>query len=134
MVSARPLMDIELKTDAVVLTATRGLSEFDYDDLEQEGKAIARMLETMARPAVVIDLSRAEYVTSSVITLFLRLSRSSPGRLALCALSDSATDILRVTRLEKMWPIYASKQEALEKTRNPRFSVKSVNFAERSLR
>ena len=112
------LLEFEQDADAVFLTASRGLSEFDYEELEEEGQHVVDALMAIDEPKVVIDLHKTDYFTSSVLAVFLRLSRIAGGRLALCALSEHATEILLLTKLDRLWAAYASREEALQSLRN----------------
>ena len=43
--------------------------------------------------------------------------RQRSGRLLLCNLSEFAYDILKVSRLNQLWPVYNSREEALDAVR-----------------
>ena len=112
------LLEFEQDADAVVLTASRGLSEFDYEELEEEAQHVVDALTAMDDPKVVVDLHKTDYFTSSVLAVFLKISRIAGGRLALCALSERATEILLLTKLDRLWSAYASREEALRGLQN----------------
>lgn len=66
--------------------------------------------------AAVIDLSQSPYVSSSGLRALLTLSREFQGRdggLAVCALTDVARDVFRISGFNKIIPVYKSRDDAL---------------------
>ena len=65
---------------------------------------------------LVIDLARGDYLGTAmlgaVVKLWKRVSQRG-GRLALCNVSDNVTQVLRVTKLHAIWPIYGTRDQAL---------------------
>jgi anti-anti-sigma factor len=65
---------------------------------------------------LVIDLGSGEYLGTAmlgaVVKLWKRVSQRG-GRLALCNVSENVTQVLRVTKLHAIWPIYGTRDQAL---------------------
>ncbi|HEY2252744.1 MAG TPA: STAS domain-containing protein [Planctomycetaceae bacterium] len=65
---------------------------------------------------LVIDLALGEClgtaILGAIVKLWKRISQRG-GRLALCNVSDNVIDVLRVTKLHAIWPIYPSRDQAL---------------------
>ena len=65
---------------------------------------------------LVIDLGCGEYLGTAmlgaIVKLWKRVSQRG-GRLALCNVSDNVTQVLRVTKLHTIWPIYGTRDQAL---------------------
>ena len=65
---------------------------------------------------LVIDLALGEYLGTAmlgaVVKLWKRVSQRG-GRLALCNVSDNVTEVLRVTKLHAIWPIYGTRDQAV---------------------
>jgi anti-anti-sigma factor len=65
---------------------------------------------------LVIDLALGEYLGTAmlgaVVKLWKRVSQRG-GRLALCNVSENVAQVLRVTKLHAIWPIYNSRDQAL---------------------
>jgi anti-sigma B factor antagonist len=71
-------------------------------------------------PAVLVDLSRVEYMDSSgVATLVegLQLARKTGGQFKLAGLAPGIRDVFRFARLEKVFEIYEDTQAALQALR-----------------
>lgn len=83
------------------------------------------LLEIINKPGdgptnLVIDLAFGEYLGTAmlgaVVKLWKRVSQRG-GRMALCNVSDNVIQVLRVTKLHTIWPIYASREQALSAVR-----------------
>jgi anti-sigma B factor antagonist len=65
---------------------------------------------------LVIDLAHGEYLGTAmlgaIVKLWKRVSQRG-GRLALCCVSENVLEVLRVTKLYTVWPIYPSRDQAL---------------------
>jgi anti-sigma B factor antagonist len=118
--SSTGLFEVERDGDVVVITPTADLRESDYQDIESGGKAVLDHLTPPEIKGVVLDFHRTDYYGSTALGFFLRLWKrmsARGGRLAFCNLSDHEKEILLVTRLDTLWPVCASREEALRKVR-----------------
>ncbi|MEX2558638.1 MAG: STAS domain-containing protein [Pirellulales bacterium] len=101
----------------VVASVTRDLGEFDFPRIEAEvNEALDKLDESRARN-LLVDFHRSEYFGSSVLGLLLKLRKQMAGcqgRMVLCGISEHQRAVLRATRLDGMWPIFATRAEALE--------------------
>jgi anti-anti-sigma factor len=79
------------------------------------------LLELINKPGheptnIVIDLARGDYLGTAmlgaVVKLWKRVSQRG-GRLALCNVSDNVMQVLRSTKLNAIWPIYSTRDQAL---------------------
>ena len=67
-------------------------------------------------PLVVVDLERVDYFGSSFLSLLLRCWKPvlvKGGQMVLAGVSDRARELLRITSLDIVWPIYADRAEAM---------------------
>ena len=83
-----------------------------------ESIALQREVEAQLdeTPHVVLDLSGIEFIDSSGLGLLVRLlnrARLAGGDLRICAVPPRMREILRVTRLEKVFSFYTSSSEAI---------------------
>jgi anti-anti-sigma factor len=65
---------------------------------------------------VVVDFGKTGYFGSTALGLFVQLwqrVRGRDGRIAFCNVSADEQDVLAVTRLGRVWPVYPSREEAL---------------------
>jgi anti-sigma B factor antagonist len=111
-----PVFKVEFQGDTLVLSPTRDLRELDYASIEAGSKAILRMLESGAGRNLVMDFEGTDSYGSTALAFFVRLWKrvsARGGKMAFCNLSDHEKEILSVTRLDHLWPICASRAEAV---------------------
>ena len=68
-------------------------------------------------PLIIFDLSQVEYFGSMFLALLIRcwkLALSQGGSMALAGVRPKTRELLRVTSLDIVWPIYETKDEAME--------------------
>jgi pSer/pThr/pTyr-binding forkhead associated (FHA) protein/anti-anti-sigma regulatory factor len=90
---------------------------FRYQQLHIEANNLQRKFEIKAFDHLVIDLANLNYFGTELIGVMIRLARAVTnfgGRSAFCAPSPRMLEVLESMRLTKLWPIFASRAEALE--------------------
>jgi anti-anti-sigma factor len=111
------LLEVERQGSTLILTVRQNLRELEFDEIEAEREEMLRQLAADATLAnVVADFAGTDYFGSTALGLFVRLwheVRSRGGRLALCNLSGAEQEILAVAGFGGIWPVYASRQEAV---------------------
>jgi len=111
------LLQLQLEGDTLVVSPTRSMPEGLFQEIETAAKvALQFFLNSRARN-VVMDLGRMAYSGSSGLALFVRLWKAVLGRtgkMVLCNVSADEEEILRVTCLDRLWPVYASRASALK--------------------
>ncbi len=90
---------------------------FRYQQLHIEANSLQRKFETKQFTNLVMDLSNMNYFGSELIGVLIRLARTATngnGRAALCGPSPKMLEVLDGMRLKKLWPIFASRDDALK--------------------
>jgi anti-anti-sigma factor len=108
---------IERHGDVTVITATPALEKLAYRLEEQVADLILEPLSKEDNPLIVFDLSRVGNFGSMFLALLIRawkLAVSHGGSMALAGVTERTRELLRVTSLDIVWPIYDSKHEAIE--------------------
>lgn len=85
--------------------------------LIQQRRELVEEIQQSNTTAVVVDFSRVEYFGSLVLdTLCVvwKHLKEREGEMFLCSLSDIAQDIFDKSRLGSLWPVYASRHDALQ--------------------
>jgi stage II sporulation protein AA (anti-sigma F factor antagonist) len=104
--------------DTLIVIPLGDLSEWAYLEAGAE-----QVLDRASDPSVrnvVLDFHRTDYFASSALGFFMRLSKrvcTRKGRMALCNVSAHEREILQFTRMDHLWPICPSRQEALRAVR-----------------
>lgn len=102
----------------VIVTPQQDLTELDFAQIESEASQILGQISKDGGPNVVVNLSKIDYTGSTALSFFMRLfkkTRSRGGEMAFCNVSPIERDVLRITRLDTLWPVCDSLEDALRK-------------------
>lgn len=108
---------IEQHGEVTIITASPALETIDPTVVEQAAELMLVPLRQRETPHVVVDLSRVDYFGSSFLSLLLRcwkLSTVKGGQMVLAGVSPRARELLHVTSLDMVWPIYENRRLAIE--------------------
>ncbi len=111
-----PLFAINRAENAVILTPQRDLSEFEFAQIDAEGAELLGKITKGGGLNVVVDFAKIDYSGSSALSFFARLfknTRMRGGEMAFCNVSPGEREVLRITRLDTLWPICDSLEDAL---------------------
>jgi len=108
---------LERHGDLTIITVTPALEHIAFGLEEQVAELILKSLRHQQNPLIVFDLSQADNFGSMFLALLIRcwkLALSQGGTMALSGVTERARELLRVTALDTVWPIYDSRREAIE--------------------
>jgi anti-sigma B factor antagonist len=108
---------IERHGEVTVITANPALERLEFGLEEQAAALILNPLIRQENPTIVFDLSLVDYFGSMFLALLIRcwkLALSHGGTMALSGVRPRTRELLRVTSLDIVWPIYETKSEAME--------------------
>jgi anti-anti-sigma factor len=117
---ATELLVVERVGDTLVISPLTDLGELEYPQIESEARQVVCLLDDPSLQHIVLDFQQTAYYGSSALGFFVRLWKkvgSRGGRMAFCNLSPVEREILRLTRLDSLWPPCASREEAMQKVR-----------------
>ena len=100
-----------------LITVTPALESIDDSLEEQVAEMILEPIRHQDGPLLVFDLSKVNYFGSMFLTVLLRcwkLAKSKGGMMALAGVGPHAKELLRLTSLDMIWPMYETRREALE--------------------
>ncbi|HET7574623.1 MAG TPA: STAS domain-containing protein [Solirubrobacterales bacterium] len=102
--------------DGVFVIAVEG--ELDMSTAAELERELEGPL-TAADAALLIDLSRCEFIDSTGIALIVRSWQrlDGEGRFALCGVSDQVKRVLDITGLETTIPTHPDREDALSRLR-----------------
>jgi anti-sigma B factor antagonist len=107
---------IERAGDVLIVVLGPRVSSFSEGLLEERGKLINE-IRTKAPSALVVDFDKVEYFDSLLLDTLCQVwrhVRERDGKMALCNLCSVAQEIVSKCRLDALWPIYASRQSAVD--------------------
>ena len=108
---------MERHGDLILYIATPALERIDAGLETQVAEIILSPLGRIKGPLVVFDLSAVNYFGSMFLTLLIRcwkLTSAKGGMMALAGVSPQAKELLHMTSLDMLWPMYATRREAME--------------------
>jgi anti-sigma B factor antagonist len=113
---ANALFEVALEGETAVVTPLADLRELRYQEIESGGEQVLAFVSRPPVKNVVIDLGRTRYYGSAALGFFVRLGEATRGRgrMAFCNASALEMEILGVAHLDGVWPIYSSREEALQ--------------------
>jgi anti-anti-sigma factor len=110
------LFKTHCRGDTLIITAQQSIAGLASGNIRAE---VARLLHDFEDPSlknVVFDLSAAEYFGTYMLELVHTLWREAQhrdGNLALCNVSEVGREILHVARLDTLWPVFSSLENAV---------------------
>ncbi len=115
--SAIDTFTIERHGDLTVIAPTRALEQIEFGLEEQVANLVLGPLRRQENPLIIFDLSQVDNFGSMFLALLIRcwkLAVSRGGTMVLSGVSDRTRELLRVTALDMVWPMYESRREAIE--------------------
>lgn len=100
-----------------VVVVSPAMESMDPTLVEGASALLLEPIRAGENPQVLFDLGQIPYFGSAFLALMLRCWKhvaASGGSMALSGVSPTARDLLRITALDTVWPIYNSRREGLE--------------------
>ena len=119
MALARPnrTLEVERDGDTLIITPRTKLSELAFQSLEAEANEILDLVTELSIKNIVVDFRRTAFLGIGVLEYCLRLwkrVKNQDGQIAFCNVSKHEMEILQCTRLDCLWTICRSRDQALE--------------------
>ena len=112
---------VEQAGDTVIFRAIGSIGGLVEDAARTEWDALLNQVEAANAKHAVIDLGALDYFGSIMLELLVVLWKrvdSKGGKLALCNVSPVGLEILNTAKFNTLWPIVASREEALATVHN----------------
>ena len=92
----------------------RQLDEVGLDALSRQ---LVEIAESANPPVMILDMAITEFFGSSFIEILFRiwkkLNTKPNAKFAISGLQPYCREVLEITHLDRLWPMYATRQEAL---------------------
>ena len=116
MDKANPKISVEYSEKAVIATLTERkiLEQAEIEALES---SIMPLIEQAGGVNLVVNFCNVEFFSSSVLGLLIRVAKKiyeSDGQLKLCQINPKILEIFKITRLDRIFEIYETRQEAIQ--------------------
>jgi len=114
---SQDVFTIEQHGEVTVIVASPVLEKMNDVLLSQATPLVLAPLRSRLGPLAIFDLTQVDYFGSSFLGLMLRawkLISTRGGMMALSGASERVRELLRMTSLDILWPIYDTRREAIE--------------------
>ncbi len=121
MSSAGNSFETERVGETLVMVPQDNLNELHIEQFQQVIGQVLEQIESHEVRHIVLDFNRTEYYGSSALGVFVKLwkhVRDADGNMAFCHVSPYEREILAVTRLDKLWTICTTREDALAAVRD----------------
>ncbi len=108
---------IERHGDLTLIAASSLIETMDPDVEHQISGIILNCLRDQDSPLILFDLSEVNFFGSNFLAVLLKSWKQANavgGSMALCGVSDHARELLRVTSLDMLFPMYPTRHEGME--------------------
>jgi len=108
---------IERHGDITLIEAAPALEHMEPNLVDGAAALLLEPLRRQENPLVVVDLGRIASFGSTFLALLIRcwkLATVKGGSMAVAAPSAQARELLRLTSLDTVWPIYETRREAMD--------------------
>jgi anti-anti-sigma factor len=98
------------------------MSALDNANLIESRSELVDAIRKTTTSAVIVDFSQVGYFGSlllDTLCVVWKSLRERSGTMALCHVSDVAQEILAKSKLNSLWPIYSSRQDAIDAKTHP---------------
>jgi anti-sigma B factor antagonist len=113
MPDASPIRSIR-DGDVTCVTFTEGRIT-DEVVIHQIGQEVLKLVDADAQPKMLLDFSGVEHLSSAALGVLISVHnrvKSRSGQLRLCAISKPIFEVFRITRLDKLFQVHASAEQA----------------------
>lgn len=88
----------------------------DEMNVQQLGKELNELVDTEYLVKMVINFSKVKFLSSAVLGKLIALHKkiaAQKGRMAFCNINPDIMQVFKITRLDKLIPIYEDEEEAV---------------------
>jgi anti-sigma B factor antagonist len=89
----------------------------DETNIAQIGERLFRLVDNDGKKKLVLDFENVEYLSSAALGKLITLdkkAKAQAGRMRLCNIKPGIYEVFAITRLNKVFDIRDSKEDALE--------------------
>ena len=89
----------------------------DEQNIQMIGEDLFRLVEELNRRKILLNFSNVEFLSSAALGKLISLNRKVQevrGKLMLCGISKEIMEVFVITKLDKLFTIHPTEQEALQ--------------------
>ena len=110
------LFDISQVEQTLILSPVANLSELELSSFDDAIRTVMQQLESLGFRNVLLDFTGTDYYGSTALGFFIKLwkrVRSIDGSMVFCNVSSHEREVLELTRLDTLWTICDTRDDAL---------------------
>ncbi len=114
--SVAKVFSAECENQTLIVSLLGNVSSLAEDEVQPELNALLERLRQAELRHVVIDFEKVSYfgtITLAAMHAIWRRVRDAQGKMVLCNVSTMGREILHVSGFHALWPIHATREEAL---------------------
>ena len=107
---------IERHGDIAVITPSPEVEKMPENLMEQAAQMVLAPLRSDPPAGLIFDLSQVDYVGSVFLSFLLRCHKrvkEHGSEVAVAGASERARELLHMTALDTLWPLYPTRAEAV---------------------
>jgi anti-sigma B factor antagonist len=89
----------------------------DEQTIQTIGEQLFSLVDESGRRKILLNFGNVEFLSSAALAKLITLNRKvqqNSGRLALCNIHPQIKEVFEITKLNRVFNIYAGEQEALQ--------------------
>ena len=89
----------------------------DESNIQIIGNQMFSLVEDDGRRKVLLDFSNVEYLSSAALGKLIVMDKklkAAQGQLSMCSVRAEILEVFKITKLDKLFAIYDSREQALE--------------------
>jgi anti-sigma B factor antagonist len=115
MAETNPPVTVSLQKDIRVVEFTNNRI-LDEANIAEIGQTLAALIEERSGVKLCLDFSAVDHLSSAALGMLINANnkiRESNGQLRLANIKPQIMEVFKITRLDKLFKIFASRAEAL---------------------
>lgn len=113
-------MKIDQENGIQIVRMDATYTAFHEDVLDEAEQTMLQSVETHPVPRIVLDFSQTDYFSSMFIEVLFRVwnrVRNRGGQFTICGLQPVCLDILQIAKLDSIWDIVPTVDDAIVQPR-----------------
>ena len=115
--TASEYFTVEPRGDLAIIVPSPEVESLPEAVITEAAAMVLAPLKENPPAGLIVDLSRVSFVGSIFISFLLRChmtAKKASSEFVLAGVSDRVRELLRLTNLDTLWALYATRAEALE--------------------
>ena len=104
--------------NVTVVVFGEGMKHLDETNVQDVGQKLLQLTDTLPHPLLVLDMQATEFFGSSFIESLFRvwkkLNTNPAAKFGNAGLQPYCREVLEVTHLDKLWPLFDTREAACE--------------------